>query len=141
MFWEFAPQQAWWWARRRYGEEAAVVGALVRLGRCLDLLDPSNAALLRSAREDLERTLQATGQRLPSNANNHKYMNCALFNWLFELVARGGHEIDSCRAVFVPLEGRRMPDSGIGAEYSKVRTCSSPCGLEQYSRRLARAEG
>ena len=37
-FWEFAPQQAWWWARRRYGDdEAAVVGAMIDLGRCLDL--------------------------------------------------------------------------------------------------------
>jgi hypothetical protein len=48
-FWEYAPQQAWWWARRRYGDEAAVVGALVRLGWCLDLLDPSNAELLKQA--------------------------------------------------------------------------------------------
>lgn len=41
-FWEYAPQQAWWWAERRYGkQDAAVVGALVRLGRCIDLLDPS----------------------------------------------------------------------------------------------------
>src|ERR1043165_1834742 len=56
-FWEFAPQQAWWGARRRYGADAAVVGSLVRLGRCLDLLDPSNTELLAAAHEDLQRTL------------------------------------------------------------------------------------
>src|SRR6187401_3362552 len=66
-FWEFAPQQAWWWAERRYGDEAAVVGSLVRLGRCLDLLDPSNAALLRAAHADLDATLRAAGQELPEN--------------------------------------------------------------------------
>ncbi|WP_441286844.1 hypothetical protein ACSRUE_31625 [Sorangium sp. KYC3313] len=49
-FWEYAPQQAWWWARRRYGEDdAAVVGAMIHLGRCLDLLDPVNARLLGTA--------------------------------------------------------------------------------------------
>jgi hypothetical protein len=107
-FWEFAPQQAWWWARRRYGDDAAVVGSLVRLGRCLDLLDPSNTASLRRAREDLERTLHATGRKVPSNANNHKYLDCAVFNWLFEHL-EGGGPIDSCRAVFVPLQAGRMP--------------------------------
>lgn len=73
-FWEYAPQQAWWWAEHRYGEsEAAVVGSLVRLGRCIDLLDPSNADLLVGAHADLERALQAVGQRLKNNANTHKY--------------------------------------------------------------------
>jgi hypothetical protein len=108
-FWEFAPQQAWWWARRRYGDEAAVVGSLVRLGRCLDLLDPSNTALLRGARADLGRMLSDAAQRVPSNANNHKYLDCAVFNWLFGLLARDGRAIDSCRAVFVPLQEGRMP--------------------------------
>ncbi len=70
--WEYAPQQAWWWARRRYGADAAVVGSLVRLGRCLDLLDPSNTGLLGAAHDDLNETLAAAGQKLPANANNHK---------------------------------------------------------------------
>jgi hypothetical protein len=108
-FWEFAPQQAWWWAHRRYGDEAAVVGALVRLGRCLDLLDPSNTALLRAARADLDGMLTAAGQKLPENANNHKYLDCAVFNWLYRLLAEDGRTVDSCRAVFVPLKEGKMP--------------------------------
>jgi hypothetical protein len=109
-FWEFAPQQAWWWAERRYGAEAAVVGSLVRLGRCLDLLDPSNATLLRAAHADLDRTLQAAGQRLPENANNHKYLDCAVFNWLYGTLAAAKRPVDSCRAVFVPLQkSKGMP--------------------------------
>ncbi len=42
-FWEYAPKQAWWWARefKRY-PRPAVVGAMIRLGNCLDLLDPGN---------------------------------------------------------------------------------------------------
>jgi hypothetical protein len=78
-FWEYAPQQAWWWAQRRYGEDAAVVAALVRLGSCLDLLDPSNAMLLAAANADLEASLRNEGERLPKNANNHKYRDCAVF--------------------------------------------------------------
>lgn len=108
-FWEYAPQQAWWWAERRYGDDAAVVGALVRLGRCIDLLDPSNATLLMRAHDDLDRMLAATKQKLKSNANNHKYRDCAVFNYLFETLRRANVETDSARAVFVPASAKGLP--------------------------------
>jgi hypothetical protein len=108
-FWEFAPQQAWWWARRRYGDGAAVVGALIRLGQCLDLLDPSNALLLRAAHDDLERMISLARKRLPENANNHKYLDCAVFNYAYGLLDQDGRAVDSCRAVFVPLKQGKMP--------------------------------
>ncbi len=107
-FWEYAPQQAWWWAERRYGaEDTAVVGALVRLGRCFDLLDPSNAALLKQAHAGLSAVMSAAGKRMPENANNHKYLDCAVFNRLYAKLARAGLAPDSCRAVFVPLQVRK----------------------------------
>lgn len=107
-FWEYAPQQAWWWAERRYGvAEAAVVGALVRLGRCIDLLDPCNADLLKSAHDDLEHALKLENQLLKNNANTHKYRDCAVFNYLYERLERGGYIVESSRAVFVPLVPHR----------------------------------
>jgi hypothetical protein len=48
--------------------------------------------------------LHVAGQRLPANANNHKYLDCAVFNWLYRLLREGSRPIDSCRAVFVPLQ-------------------------------------
>jgi hypothetical protein len=51
---------------------------------------------------------KAAGEKLPDNANNHKYLDCAVFNWLFKLLARDGRTIDSCRAVFVPLQEAKM---------------------------------
>lgn len=110
-FWEYAPQQAWWWAERRFGEEdAAVVGALVRLGRCVDLLDPSNAELLVQAHDDLELALGLVGQKLKNNANTHKYRDCAVFNYLFAKLEQSNLDVESTRAVFVPLEaGKGLP--------------------------------
>jgi hypothetical protein len=110
-FWEYAPQQAWWWAERRYGEQdAAVVGALVRLGRCIDLLDPNNAELLVKAHGDLELALKSVGQPMKNNANTHKYRDCAVFNYLFATLAQSNMEVESARAVFVPLEaGKGLP--------------------------------
>lgn len=110
-FWEYAPQQAWWWAERRYGKQnAAVVGALVRLGRCIDLLDPSNAELLVQAHADLEHALKTVGQKLKNNANTHKYRDCAVFNYLFAKLEQSNIEVESARAVFVPLKaGKGLP--------------------------------
>jgi len=111
-FWEYAPQQAWWWAQRRYKgkDKPAVVGALVRLGNCLDLLDPSNVGLLTWAYQDLAHQLGRAKQPVPRNANNHKYLDCAVFNWLYTLLEAGGKHLESCRAVFVPLQqGRGLP--------------------------------
>ncbi len=46
-FWEYAPQQAFLWARNRqaskkWSGEIAVLGSMIRLGSCFDLLDPEN---------------------------------------------------------------------------------------------------
>lgn len=109
-FWEYAPQQAWWWARRRYGDDGAVVGALVRLGQCIDLLDPSHAALLQQAHDELEAAMAAIRRPMPKNANNHKFLDCAVFNWLYCKLATEGFSVESCRSVFVPLQtGRGLP--------------------------------
>lgn len=117
-FWEYAPQQAWRWARQRYGDgDAAVVGAMIRLGRCLDLLDPGNFATVREAHAKLEATLAALGKALPANMNKHKFLDCAIFNDLFGAFEDAGRRFETCRAVFVP-QGKRgivrlWPRSGI----------------------------
>ena len=60
-FWEYAPQQAFVWARNRqaskkWGEQIAVLGSMIRLGNCFDLLDPVNV----STSSGLYKTHQAT---------------------------------------------------------------------------------
>lgn len=100
-FWEYAPQQAWWWAERRYKDEPAVVGAMIRLGHCLDFLDPRNGSLLDATHDILAQTTN-----LPENANNHKYRDCIVFNYLYQTLEESGRRVDACRAVFVPV-GRR----------------------------------
>ncbi|MBS2021573.1 MAG: hypothetical protein JST92_04135 [Deltaproteobacteria bacterium] len=76
----------------------------MRLGSCLDLLDPRNTELLRIAHEDLRQVfVDFVGTAMPRNANTHKFLDCAVFNWLYGNAKRSGRPIDSCRAAFVPL--------------------------------------
>ena len=107
-FWEYGPQRAWWWAERRYGAEAAVVGAMIRLGRCVDLLDSGDVVLVKRAYERLVRTFESKGQRIPSNANTQKRLDCAVFNYLFDSLTRSGFEPETTRAVFVPQSSKGL---------------------------------
>jgi hypothetical protein len=47
---------------------------------------------------------------LKNNANTHKYRDCAVFNYLFAKLSQSNLEVESARAVFVPLEaGKGLP--------------------------------
>ena len=83
---------------------AAVVGASIRLGRCLDLLDPNNVGLVAAAHEELAKAYAAAGAKMPNNANTHKYLDCAVFKFLHEQLDSQGYSYESCRAVFVPMQ-------------------------------------
>lgn len=108
-FWEYAPQQAWWWACRRHSKSPAVIGAMIRLGRCLDLLDPGNVPVLKQAHSVLRSDMKSAKREMPKNANTHKYLDCAVFQHLFSEMDALGYEYETCRAVFVPIEGGKLP--------------------------------
>lgn len=102
-FWEHAPQQAWWWAKRRYAKTAkiAVLGAVIRLGNCLDLLDPANGQLLQGFHKDMVKEYKDRGETPRQNANNHKYLDCETLEYAYEALKLGGLPIDSSRGVYV----------------------------------------
>ena len=39
--------------------------------------------------------------------NTHKFLDCAVFNWVYDKLDASGLGFDSCRAVFVPLQAKR----------------------------------
>ena len=117
-FWEHAPQQAWWWAKRRsvqqkWGEEPAVLGAMIRLGACFDLLDPFNLQQLERFHQEYVKACAAANLPIRENANNHKYLDCETFKFSYAAFENEGVKVDSCRAVFVPTGKRAWTRSGI----------------------------
>lgn len=82
---------------------------MIHLGSSLDLLDPANVEVLRAAHTKMVATLAAAGQVAPRNANTHKYLDCAVFNYLFNNLDAAGFRYESVRAVFVPLKPKGMP--------------------------------
>lgn len=72
-FWEYGPFRAREWAEHRFGAEAAVLQATVRLGRCLNLLDIEHQAELRKAHDRVAQLAEAQGVELPRNRADGRY--------------------------------------------------------------------
>ncbi|HUO08184.1 MAG TPA: hypothetical protein VM008_07795 [Phycisphaerae bacterium] len=78
-FWEYAPKQAWWWAEKfKKKKSPAVVGAIIRLGNCLDLLDPENVRVLQAFQREMVAEWKNLGVAIPNNGNQHKKLDCAV---------------------------------------------------------------
>jgi len=103
-FWEYAPKQAWWWAKRfKKYDQPCVIGALIRLGNCFDLLDPKNLEVLRETQSRLVKLLHDAGAEVPTNKRHHRYLDCAVFNFFYKEAEDAETPIDSARAVCVPI--------------------------------------
>ena len=117
-FWEHGPQQAWWWAERRReqkndsgdrkpDEEIAVLASMIRLGRCLDLLDPSVIQEIREFHAVFVKDQLSTGKPAIENAHTHRYLDCAVFEYAYGYLEEQGRAIDTCRAAYVPTNSKK----------------------------------
>ncbi len=67
-FWEGSEARAMEWAKSKKVEKPAVVGAIIRLGNCLDLLDDKSIKHLSSAYNLLMEDFKSRGEPLPVNS-------------------------------------------------------------------------
>jgi alkylation response protein AidB-like acyl-CoA dehydrogenase len=118
-FWEHGPERAWEWAKEHHSSPA-VVGALIHLGTCFDLLDSRNTAILGEAFVDYQREMKLMGVRIPKNRGGpdrlRRDRDCALLNWLLKSLARRGLAVfQTVRGTFQE-GGEAFPGSGIHAK-------------------------
>jgi len=135
-FWENNPERALRFAqeaqRRRSSsiQTPAVIGAVIDLGLCLDLLDSSNLTRLKEAYALVIEAVERDGGPMPKNespANYHsdrilRYLDCAVIEMLHTFERREKRpEADSVRGVFV--EGDELyPNSGF-REKNHIQIC------------------
>jgi hypothetical protein len=124
-FWEHGPDRALRFIkqklrREKRREKPVVVGAIVQLGLCFDLLDTCFTGDLGQVHPKFVESLVSLGHNLPSNAGavpdlKLRYLDCAMLNWyLAELQADGQH-YQTVRGCFVE-GGPAFPDSKIERE-------------------------
>lgn len=124
-FWEHAFRQAWWWARgHKKHRHPAVIGAVVRLGNCLDLIDPGNVGILRGFHAAMIAEMNAAGTTPPLNVRTYRRLDCALFNYMYKYLERAKQPLDTARAVYVPSSRlkRVVPGSWISEE-THIQVC------------------
>lgn len=85
-FWEYGLKRAWGWAQtqgERKGFVPAVVGAVIQLGECFDLLDTHATQYLSKFAQGYVQSLRDAGKEVPRNRGTDfgaRYFDCALIN-------------------------------------------------------------
>lgn len=123
-FWEYGADRALQFARdqQRRGKvvEPAVVGALVQLGNCFDLMDTAYTDELPGAYQNFCSMLAQTGAMLPWNAGitpdkKLRRLDCSVLNDYLDSFDMRGVAFDTVRCGFQEGE-RAFPGSGIYRE-------------------------
>jgi hypothetical protein len=130
-FWESDPHRAFEWARERQKHGAtgtpAVVGAVIDLGNCLDLVNREDLLLLKQAHRSFIALQTQAGLPIPKNkslksgrrADRHlRYLDCAVIRHLHGMIEKDESATapyDTVRAMFVE-GGKLFSGSGLGAK-------------------------
>lgn len=145
-FWESDPTRALEWAKWKVEigdyEEAAVVGAVIDLRNCLDLVTREDIDILRAAHKSFLDVQKISGLPVPKNVNPRgakdkdrvlRRLDCAVFRHLHEIIdrlAKTDPEIkpfDTIRGMFVE-GGKAYSGSGIYKKsHVQIAVRSSAC--------------
>lgn len=82
-FWEYGYDRAVRWAQENYAEDPAVVGALIQLGSCYDLLDTRFTHDLTEGAEQFHAAWAIEAPRPENRGRDRKarFLDCAVINW------------------------------------------------------------
>lgn len=113
-FWDGNERRALQWAnkKKRAGtlKEPAVIGAVLDLGRCFDLLDSANIETLKAYYELFKSESEIAGFRIPENVDHPKdfgdkvlrYLDRAVIEYMHIILEEKGEKpFDSVRAAFI----------------------------------------
>ena len=134
-FWEHNLERAWEWAKngttnpKSHIEEPAVIGAVIDLGLCLNLLDSNNIQMLKNEYHILETKFAIAGKEMPINRNRKgnndlvlRYLDCAVIEDLHaEREKLQMEPYDSVRGVF--FEGNPIYNTSGFMEQSHIQIC------------------
>jgi hypothetical protein len=98
-FWEFGHQRAYDWATqwpKLRDKEFGVVGAIIQLGECLDLLDTDHTNRLATFAEEY----QKDAGPLPENQGPRRHRDCFLVNRFCEHMDDAETGYDTVRGLF-----------------------------------------
>ena len=109
-FWEQNLERAEEWAKRRHKENAAVIGAVIDLGLCLNLTDSVSSGYLKNGFKVFKAICQIAGVEIPVNRPSQKTedillrdLDCAVIQQIQQIYSTDPKQpaFDSVRGVFI----------------------------------------
>ena len=118
-FWEHDAKRAKEWAEQKFGKDGAVIGAVIDLGNCLDLVSREDLEFVRKAHPLFLRFCKDTGTVPPVNSNVRtdangdillRRLDCVVINYLNKSLDEFSktEKYDTVRGMF--LEGAPLYD-------------------------------
>ena len=122
-FWEYNYARALQFAQKPSIDKPAVLGAVIDLGHCLDLLDSQYLALLKDIYENYKISIAASGGIMPQNKGGKRVLDCAVFENLHQLnrTLAGTTPFDSVKGVFI--EGEPLFDGAGIYNKNHIQIC------------------
>jgi len=116
-FWENAPERARQWACARNKKDPYVVGAVIQLSSCMNLMDKESA----SALNDAYKTLLTLDGVLPVNKGKRHNLDMFVINTANLYAEQQGKSYDAVRGAFI--EGNEIfPNSTIRSD-THIQLC------------------
>jgi len=111
-FWEHGPKRALEWAeqqeKRGRIKNPSVIGAVLHLGNCFDLMDSGFTDLLSKSFPQFRKALIGAKKSIPKNRQAHpddcdyllRELDCAVINWTFDRMKDQDLHFNSVRGMF-----------------------------------------
>jgi len=116
-FWENAPERALEWACAQNKKDPYVIGAVIQLSSCLNLMDKGSASMLNSVYQKL----QETGDVLPVNKGKLHNLDMFVINMAIYFAEKDDRYFDAVRGAFI--EGCEIfPHSSIRSD-THIQLC------------------
>lgn len=128
-FWENNFDRAYEWAKNRYANNAAVIGAVIDLGYCLNLTDSASSKQLKAGYEILKMRCDLSGIKMPSNRKSAKSkdvllrdLDCAVIQQIhYYNNEQNLNSFDSVRGIFT--EGNPVFEGSEILEKTHIQLC------------------
>lgn len=148
-FWEQNYQRALEWAINRFGsDDAAVIGAVIDLGYCLNLTDSASAEILQKGYEILKIRCETVGNELPQNRPSKKKkdillrdLDCAVIQQIHDFNKQEEKVMfDSVRGVFIEGEPVYLGSEFRQKTHVQLCVCNPNCIKGYFAPLTPRAE-
>ena len=130
-FWEQDPRRAFDYAKdvadgRQYNKKKIktpfIIGANIRLGNCLNLVESESLSILEVAHAGLKKLLESTGQPMPLNDGPKRHLDCAVLKYVHQSrVENDDPPYDTIRSAFD--EGQKVYPGASFTSRHHIQVC------------------